>query len=70
VPAQIEVEFTDAGLPRRSPDPLPPLVDDSGLPPGMPDPETVRARLSSLASGIAAANRDAAAPPSAPPPTR
>jgi signal transduction histidine kinase len=69
-PMQIEVEFTDAGLPRRSPDPTPPLVDDSGLPQGMPDPETVRARLSSLASGIAAANRDTAPPPSAPPPTR
>jgi anti-sigma regulatory factor (Ser/Thr protein kinase) len=69
-PVHIEVEFTEAGLPRRSPDPAPPTVEDSGLPPGMPDPETVRARLSSLASGIAAANRDTAAPPSVPPPTR
>jgi signal transduction histidine kinase len=70
VPVAIEVAFTDAGLPRRSPDPPPPLVDDSGLPQGMPDPETVRARLSSLASGIAAANRDTAAPSSAPAPPR
>jgi signal transduction histidine kinase len=34
------------------------------LPPGPPDPETARARLSSLASGIAAANRRPPPPPS------
>jgi hypothetical protein len=70
MPVQIELEFTEAGLPRRSPDPQPPLADASGLSQGMPDPETVRARLSSLASGIAAANRDTPHQSSDPPPTR
>ena len=56
---------TPTGLPRRGPRLL--LSDSDGsfdlARPGPPDPETVRARLSSLASGIAAATRRDPPPP-------
>jgi hypothetical protein len=66
-PESTPSEFTEAGLPRRPSDTAPLPVDASDLPRGMPDPETVRARLSSLASGIAAAHRDTPPPSTAPP---
>jgi signal transduction histidine kinase len=55
--------YTATGLPRRPPDALPSAVDGSPslrsttpMPePATPDPEAIRARLSSLAGGIAAA---------------
>jgi signal transduction histidine kinase len=62
-PEPTPTEFTEAGLPRRSPDAAPLSLDASDLSPTMPDPDTVRARLSSLASGIAAAHRESAPPP-------
>lgn len=55
--------YTAAGLPRRAtgnvpPRPAPPGSGTTGAPAaGPPDPEAARARLSSLASGIAAAQR-------------
>jgi hypothetical protein len=63
------VTFTTAGLPKRGagasladePDDGPPM------PAGTPDPDDVRARLSSLAKGLAAANRFGATPSGAPP---
>ncbi|HYN95676.1 MAG TPA: hypothetical protein VES42_17660, partial [Pilimelia sp.] len=59
--------FTPAGLPRRvsggrPPEPVrrAPASSSAGHPPpGPPDPDAARARLSSLASGIAAAQRSA-----------
>ncbi|HLT09717.1 MAG TPA: hypothetical protein VK028_02780, partial [Micromonosporaceae bacterium] len=65
-PSPMEVPRDDTMvLPRRSPDEgIPSLSGPSAL---TPDPEAVRARLSSLAHGIAAAQHGHAAPP--PPPT-
>jgi len=56
-------------LPRRGTgSPVRTLADSgSSSPPGALDPETVRARLSSLASGIAAANRRSATSPASTP---
>jgi signal transduction histidine kinase len=66
-PVEVEAELTEAGLPRRSPESVPSPDEPSPVPPGMPDPETVRARLSSLASGIAAANQaEPVLPPAVP----
>jgi signal transduction histidine kinase len=58
---------TAAGLPRRGPGATTPDPADGAedrRPPGPPDPETVRARLSSLAKGLAAANRQPSDRPS------
>jgi hypothetical protein len=58
--------LTSAGLPRRGLGSQPPDgVNGSAeaLPPGPPDPDTVRARLSSLAKGMAAANRQSPSRP-------
>jgi hypothetical protein len=49
---------TRTGLPRRPTGDRPAERHDDPAPPSTPDPEAVRARLSSLASGIAAANQD------------
>jgi signal transduction histidine kinase len=49
---------TRTGLPRRPTSDRPPEQDEAPTPPSTPDPDAVRARLSSLASGIAAANQD------------
>lgn len=52
--------LTSAGLPRRGLGSAPPEGVNGSAdapPPGPPDPDTVRARLSSLAKGMAAANR-------------
>jgi len=57
--------LTDRGLPRRPADET--TVATPGTPAavtGTPDPESVRARLSSLSNGIAAAQRGEVAPPS------
>jgi len=62
---------TGAGLPRRpAEDVSTPQAAIHAPSPATPDPELVRVRLSSLASGIAAANRgDSAPPPNVPPPS-
>jgi signal transduction histidine kinase len=49
---------TPTGLPRRPTTERPSEEDEPAAPPSTPDPEAVRARLSSLASGIAAANQE------------
>lgn len=58
--------ITAAGLPRRGPGATAPEDDDAEdrRPPGPPDPEAARARLSSLAKGLAAANRQPSDRPS------
>jgi len=63
--ASHEDELTSAGLPRRGHGSVPPDgVNGSAdpAPPGPPDPDTVRARLSSLAKGLAAARRSSNRP--------
>jgi len=63
--ASSEDELTSAGLPRRGPGSVPTDgVNGSAepAPPGPPDPDTVRARLSSLAKGLAAARREPTRP--------
>jgi hypothetical protein len=57
-PAGPPAGVTRTGLPRRPTSERPSEQDESPVPPSTPDPEAVRARLSSLASGIAAANQD------------
>jgi signal transduction histidine kinase len=67
--------YTASGLPRRVAPSVPAKPDAARVTPpakrasqaGPPDPDTARARLSSLASGIAAAQRRT--PPLSPPPT-
>jgi hypothetical protein len=51
--------YTATGLPRRPQDTRLSEVDDSPPAPSTPDPEVIRARLSSLAGGIAAAENEA-----------
>jgi signal transduction histidine kinase len=51
--------YTATGLPRRPQDTKLSEVDDSPPAPSTPDPEAIRARLSSLAGGIAAAQNEA-----------
>jgi hypothetical protein len=51
--------YTATGLPRRPQETRPSEVDDFPPAPSMPDRETVRARMSSLAGGIAAAQNEA-----------
>jgi signal transduction histidine kinase len=58
----VTLEVTAAGLPRRPAEEQAPRIHQS-LPASIPDPESVRARLSSLANGIAAANQGAPPPP-------
>jgi signal transduction histidine kinase len=58
----IGLEVTAAGLPRRPAEEPAPRIQQT-LPASIPDPESVRARLSSLANGIAAANQGAPPPP-------
>ena len=74
VPALID-GLTASGLPKRAPATALPAGPVAGRPgaAGTPDPDEVRARLSSLASGIAAGRRTATpppAPPASPQPTR
>jgi signal transduction histidine kinase len=59
------VEVTSAGLPRRPGSDIPEPESTGWLPSSTPDPDVVRARLSSLASGIAAAKHNQPAPPPA-----
>jgi signal transduction histidine kinase len=53
---------TAAGLPRRPTDDAMAFQPEIQAPPAMPDPELVRARLSSLATGLAAAQQDVSPP--------
>jgi signal transduction histidine kinase len=62
---RMPVEVTSAGLPRRPGSDIPEAESSGWLPTSTPDPDLVRARLSSLASGIAAANHNQPAPPPA-----
>jgi signal transduction histidine kinase len=54
----VPLEVTAAGLPRRTAEEVPPSEAHRSLPTAALDPEMVRARLSSLATGLKAANRD------------
>jgi signal transduction histidine kinase len=53
---------TATGLPRRPAEDRPSEVDTPPRPPTVPDPDAVRARLASLASGLAAAAQDLSGP--------
>jgi signal transduction histidine kinase len=57
----IALELTAAGLPRRPAEGAPPAEAPHSLPATTLDPDSVRARLSSLATGLKAANREPSA---------
>ena len=59
----VALEITAAGLPRRPAEEVPPSEIHHSLPATTLDPEMVRARLSSLATGLKAASQESPAQP-------
>jgi hypothetical protein len=59
----VALEITAAGLPRRPAEEVPPSETFRPMPAATLDPEMVRARLSSLATGLKAASQESPAQP-------